>query len=153
MLFNTYFGSTISDASAEITPIFAGAYIVIIVVGAVFLVWQVYKARQAARNEELEARKHIKFEPKKSLLVRGSLRLTIPENSLEYFICKAVFDEPTSYQLDLNILEEAGLDSLEQRPVYQAVRRINDKAKRNLELNDELLERGKEKTILNEKYI
>lgn len=140
-----------------------GLYILTIL-GLAFItcvVWLAHEAKQAKRQAILEAeeaeflaRKHVRFDAERCVLTRGSLRLEVPYDTLEYFVCKVVFEEPTQYHSDSDIIDYANLSiNINERPIYQACRRINAKAKATLELEDELLVRVKEKTTLNEKYI
>lgn len=115
-----------------------------------YILWQLIKAYWEYRAEKAEENKNIGFDSKESRLYRGHRSLPVPENSLEYFVCKLVFEELDEPQLDVNVLEAAGKDPLEQRAVYQAVRRLNGKARTDLELKGDLLKRGKEKTTLND---
>lgn len=103
------------------------------------------------RNKKRVANNEVWFDEKEANLNRGSKQIKIPENTIEYFVCKQVFNQKGNYHLDLNVLEEAGGDTFKQRPVYQAVMRLNKKAKNELGL-EELFIRGKEKTALNSKY-
>lgn len=139
-----------------------GLYVVtiLVVIAVSCLAWLAHQTRltkrQAileAQEAELLARQHIQFDPKRSVLTRGSLQTTIPAGTLEYHLCKAVFGEPDEYHSDLNVLQDAGMDGFENRAAYQASRRINDKAKERLELKDDLLKRSNRKTILNKKYV
>ena len=115
-----------------------------IIVPAVKSSWQ-------KREEKVEADGNIEFDLKKSTLNRGHRSLQVPENSLEYFVCKLVFKDAEKPQLDINVLEAAKKDVFsDRRAVEQAVRRINKKAKADLELKNNLLLRRKEKTLLND---
>lgn len=141
------------EIDPEVTQFLSGAMILMLVVSIGVIIWKIFESRKIEREEEFEARKHIDFDSKKCVLTRGSLRLEIPYDTLEYFVCKVVFEEPTQYHSDSTILEYARMDDEAERPVYQASRRINQKAKKDLELEDDLLKRAKLRTILNEKYI
>lgn len=129
---------------------------IILVVGVLYIaiteiIVPAVKSSWQEREEKAEADKNIGFDLKKSLLYRGHREVQIPENSLEYFVCKLVFEESDEPQLDLNILEAAEKDPInDRRAVEQAVRRINKKAKNDLQLRNDLLLRRKEKTLLND---
>lgn len=124
-------------------PLFI-AFIALIVVAITNYLHKVRNMKRIANNE-------VWFDEKEAILNRGTKHIKIPENTIEYFVCKQVFNQKGSYHLDLNVLEEAGGDTFKQRPVYQAVMRLNKKAKSELGL-EELFIRGKEKTALNVKY-
>lgn len=126
----------------------------ILVIGTVYILWEslfpIAQERWEERGKKAEADRNIEFDLKKSVLYRGHREVQIPENSLEYFVCKLVFEEIDKPQLDLNVLEAAGKDILDQRAIEQAVRRVNKKAKANLQLKNDLLLRRKQKTLLND---
>lgn len=115
-----------------------------------YILWHFIRAYWGYRGEKADADRTISLNSKESVLYRGHRSLEVPENSLEYFVCKLVFEELDEPQLDVNVLEAAGKDPLDQRAVYQAVRRLNGKAKLALQLKGDLLKRGKEKTALND---
>ena len=127
-------------------------FLVVFTIG--YILWHIFypiaEERWEERGRKAEADRNIEFDLKDSSINRGHRSMKVPENSLEYFVCKLVFEEVDEPQLDLNVLEAAGKDPLDQRAVYQAVRRLNSKARTDLELKGDLLKRGKEKTLLND---
>lgn len=129
---------------------------IILVVGVLYIaiteiIVPAVKSSWQKREEKAEADGNIEFDLKKSTLNRGHRSLQVPENSLEYFVCKLVFKDAEKPQLDINVLEAAKKDVFsDRRAVEQAVRRINKKAKAVLELKNDLLLRRKEKTLLND---
>jgi hypothetical protein len=117
-----------------------------------FLAWRFIIHARSKRTEKVKAEGEIWFDIQKSTLHKGSRQIAIPESSLEYYVCKLVFKDPEAYQTDLDILEAAGEDDKNDRAVYFAVDRINNKAKRELKINDKLLKRNRERTRLNDNY-
>jgi len=155
MTYQQFFAATKLDIDPEVTNFFLWIYALI------FIVTIAYTAKAAIppltahylerRRSRAEANKHIWFDIKKSVLRRDNRELEIPENSLEYFVCKLVFEESHEPQTDYNIIEAAEKDPInDRRAVEQAVRRVNKKAKDALELKSDLLLRRKEKTFLND---
>jgi hypothetical protein len=104
------------------------------------------------RAEKIKVNSTIWFDTTESVLYRGSQQLKIPENTIEFFVCKLIFDERDKYQLDENVLDAYGGDSFKQRPVYQAVVRLNKKVKSELKLKEDLFIRGRERTALNNNF-
>lgn len=102
--------------------------------------------------EKEKSEKDIHFDKFKSELHLGSKQLSIPESSLEYYVCKLVFENPKTYHSDLDVLDEAGEPNKKDRAVYFAVDRINKKANRELKLKYNLLKRNRERTRLNDNY-
>jgi hypothetical protein len=139
------------DVDPDINSIFMWIMIPLLIafVALIIVAFTNYFRKQRAKKRI--ANNEIWFDEKEALLNRGSRQLKIPENTIEFYICKQVFLQKSNYHLDLNILEESGGDTFKQRPVYQAVMRLNKKAKSDLGLDD-LFIRGKEKTALNVKY-
>lgn len=125
-----------------------------LLLGAIFI--YLYRLFQERRKNKLvekqKAEKDLWFDVHKSILHRGSNQVKIPENTLEYFVCKLVFKNPTVYQSDWDVLQAAGEEDKKDRAVYFAVDRINNKARRALKLEDKLLKRSKEHTRLNDNY-
>lgn len=165
MFIYTYFGTLqLKPVDPEINNIFIGFFILLIITVIIMTGWQFLKDRNTSHKEklkdqktmhekELETRKHVTFNKDKSMLIRGSLTIEIPRDTLEYYVCEVVFSEPTKLHRDFVILEYARMDDDADRPVYQAMRRINEKVKKNLEIDDGLLKRVKLQTILNQKYL
>ena len=140
----------------EITAAFAWVMgiLFVILMGVIFVyLFQLFHTRRKNKQiEKQKAEKDFWFDTDKSILHRASLELKIPESTLEYYVCKLVFKDPKVYQTDLDILEEAGEEDKNDRAVYFAIDRINNKAKRELKLEVNLLKRNKERTRLNDNY-
>lgn len=155
MTYHQFFAATKLDVDPEVTNFFLWIYILIFIVAVVFTAKAAIPPLTAyyleRRRIRAEANKYIWFDIKKSVLRRDTRELEIPENSLEYFVCKLVFEETDKPQTDYNIIEAAEKDPInDRRAVEQAVRRVNKKAKGALELKSDLLLRRKEKTFLND---
>ena len=154
MFTNHIFAFTKIETDPELNKLFLFlmAIPVIAAIGLVLYHFTPYfiKSYKEKRNTKIEASKNIWFDTEKSILHRDTRELALPENSLEYFVCKLIFDEPGEPQLDYDVLEAAGKDVFDRRAVEQAVRRVNKKAKTTLQLKNDLLLRRREKTSLNE---
>jgi hypothetical protein len=135
------------------TNFFLGVMALILIFGFIYLTFLYYTQKKKDEEEELEARNHIKFNPTKSIITSGHLGLEIPNGTLEYFVCKAVFSNPNRYHSDLDVENNADNSSaFSQRAVYKSVIRINNKARNELQLKEDLLKRSRERTILNDRY-
>lgn len=155
MFYHSFFAATQLNVDPDITKaglfIYAVLFLVMIGITLRYLAPAVYSSYKKHRQSKAEANRNIWFDIKKSVLYRDNRELEIPENSLEYFVCKLVFEEPDEPQTDYNIIEAAEKDPInDRRAVEQAVRRVNKKAKGALELKSDLLLRRKEKTFLND---
>ena len=157
MFINSFFAFTKVETDPELNKLFLFLMAIPIVAAIGLVLYHVtpylIKRYKEKRVTEIETSRKLSFDPTKSTLNRGTHELAIPDNSLEYFVCKLVFDEREKPQLDLNVLEAAGRkddDGDDPRAVEQAVRRVNKKAKDTLQLKGDLLLRRKEKTFLNE---
>lgn len=155
MFSNLFFAATQLNPDPDITRagLFIYAVLILVMIGLVLrhfvpFLFSLYKERRQSR---VEASRNIWFDIKKSVLRRDKRELEIPENSLEYFVCKLVFEDSDEPQTDYNIIEAAEKDPInDRRAVEQAVRRVNKKAKGALELKSDLLLRRKGKTFLND---
>lgn len=140
----------------DINNIFLFLMGAVLVMGVGVIVWQgipeVIKYKEAVRQAKIKADLDIWFDSHKSILHRGYKQVSIPESSLEYYVCKLVFKNPKVYQFDDDVLEAAGERDKKDRAVYFAVDRINNKARRDLGADIKLLKRSKEKTRLNDNY-
>lgn len=147
-----YFAAEKLNIEPDVTNFFLWIYAALFIALLVLIGKDMASSYIKMRRDKAESDKDLRFDSKESKLIRGSRELDIPENSLEYFVCKLVFESPTEYQSDTDVLEAAGRgsDSFEMRPVYQAVKRLNKKSMKSLELKSDLFKRGKEKTGLNE---
>lgn len=146
-----FFAVTELDIDPKITEFFIWIYVLLFVVGIGMLIWNIITAKIKNRTIQNVADRAIQFDSVKSIIYRNHRQLNIPDQSLEYYVCKLVFEEQDEPQLDLNVLEAAGkYDNDDPRAVEQAVRRVNKKAKDSLELKNDLLLRRKEKTFLND---
>lgn len=139
-----------------ITAFFAwvmgGLFVILLGMGSVYLV-QLLRTRSKTKEiEKLKAEQDIWFDAHKSILHKGPRETPIPESSLEYYVCKLIFKDPQVYRDDLDILLAAGEEDKNDRAVYFAVDRINNKARRAFKLEDKLLKRNKERTRLNDNY-
>lgn len=71
----------------------------------------------------------LSFDSDQSRLTCRGMTCDVPRNSLEYFTCKLVFKSPTSPVEETDIMDEAEKGDQSKRPIYDAVVRINKKAK------------------------
>lgn len=142
---------TIDDITM-LTSFFMGA---ILIAGIGILLWrlipEIISNHHTKRSEDAKEAVNVWFDETESVLHRGPQSLKIPENTIEFYVCQMIFEERDKYQKDLYILEEAGSDISKGRAVYQAVTRLNKKAKIELGI-EELFIRGKEKTGLSKIY-
>lgn len=123
----------------------------VLLAGVVMVIKEVIVLLLEHRREQDAADRNIRFDTVKSVLYRNYREVDIPDNSLEHYVCKLVFEELNKPQLDINILEAAGKpDDYDPRAIEQAVRRVNKKASKALDLKEDLLIRRKEKTFLND---
>lgn len=120
-----------------------------------WIIWHVapmaYRYQKENREAKLEAANAIWFDVKESSLHCGYNRLRIEPQSLEHFVCKISFAEPSEYHDDLDIFEAKDHSNDLGRGVEQAVRRLNKKASA-LGLKSDLLKRGKDSTSVNDEY-
>lgn len=155
MFSNSFFAVTQLNVDPDITKagLFIYAVLFITAIGMILrhVIPAAFRSYREHRQYRAEANRNIWFDIKRSVLHRNNCELELPENSLEYFVCKLVFEEPGEPQSDYNIIEAAEKDPInDRRSVEQAVRRVNKKAKGALELKGDLLLRRKEKTFLND---
>jgi hypothetical protein len=107
--------------------------------------------QQHKRLAKLEAANAIKFDPIESELHCGHHSKRIEPYSLQYYVIMLTFSAPTKYSTDYDVMDEKEHKGDGSRAVYQAVRLVNEKAKR-LGLKNDLLKRGKESTSVNDMY-
>jgi len=140
----------------SITMIFAVVMGVIFIGGLGIVLWRTYPELRSKyrhkRNKKIKSESKIWFDTHKSMLHKGSHQTQIPESSLEYYACKLIFKNPQVYRDDLDVLLAAGEEDKNDRAVYFAVDRINNKARRAFKLEDKLLKRNKNRTRLNDNY-
>lgn len=155
---NAYFALNTPELKVDqdITNISLFTMGMILVIGIGFIAWHsaptlIARSRNK-RAEKIKAESKIWFDTHKSILHKGSKQVSIPESSLEYYVCKLVFDNPKVYQDDWDVLQAADERDKKDRAVYFAVDRINNKAKRAFKLESKLLKRNQEKTRLNDNY-
>ena len=129
-----------------------GLFVLLIVMCLAYLALTLHTRRNDRQAERLKAELDIWFDEHKSILHKGSHQIAIPESSLEYYVCKLVFQNPTVYQEDWDVLQAAGEVDKKDRAVYFAVDRVNNKARRAFKMEDKLLKRSAEKTRLNDNY-
>lgn len=125
--------------------------IVMISAGFYIILRDIFYKREGEENVK------VVFDPKISELKAGSLSVTIPIDTMEYYVCKTIFKKSGAYHSDLDIEETAnqhgdGRDFIDRRTIYQAVNRVNKKAKKSLDIKEDLIERSNQKSILNKKY-
>ncbi len=140
---------TISAAFAWVMALIFVA-LVVAVAGYLILVFRSRRDNKVA--EKLKAEQDIWFDEHKSILHKSTRQVAIPENSLEYYVCKLVFQNPQVYQDDWDILQAAGEEDKKDRAVYFAVDRVNNKARKAFEMEDKLLKRNAQRTRLNDNY-
>lgn len=112
---------------------------------------KLYSSHKTKRIKKNTADKKVWFDTENSVLYRGTRKLVVPESTIEFYVCKLIFENTSKYQDDVDILTASGGDTFKQRTVYQAVLRLNKKARSGLGIDD-LFVRGKEKTALNTKF-
>lgn len=156
MYLNQYFALQDIQVDPDINDGFALFFVILILSAMGMILWHfapilVRKVRNK-RSEKIELDNRIWFDTHKSILHKGSRQVSIPESSLEYYVCKLVFNNPRVYQDDWDVLHAANEPDRKDRAVYFAVDRINGKAKRAFKLEGKLLKRGKQKTRLNDNY-
>jgi hypothetical protein len=74
----------------------------------------------------------VKFDAKTSILTLGNKSCDIPDETLEYYICKFAFKNRKIAANEEDILEKSTKSQDSQRAVYDAMLRINRKAKATL---------------------
>lgn len=124
-----------------------------------YLAWTlipiIYSKRKQNRKQKIEASTAIRYDTNDSELHYGHNRVRIEPKSFEHFICEIILATPDAYHDDLDIFEArdgAVSHAREsQRGVEQAVRRLNNKA-RKLGLKNDLFQRSKERTVVNKEY-
>ena len=140
------------DITAAFAWVMGGLFVILLGMGSVYLVQQLRTRSKTKAIEKRKEEQNIWFDTHKSILHKGSRQVSIPESSLEYYVCKLIFEDPTVYRDDLDVLLAAGEEDKNDRAVYFAVDRINNKARRAFKLEDKLLKRNKERTRLNDNY-
>jgi len=138
--------------SAAFAWIMGLVFVALLGLVSAYLVFTIRSRRDNKRIEKLKAESDIWFDEHKSILHKGSRQVAIPESSLEYYVCKLVFQNPTVYREDWDVLQAAGEEDKKDRAVYFAVDRVNNKAKRAFKMEDKLLKRNAERTRLNDNY-
>lgn len=155
---NTHFALVLNDLhpDQDVNSIFVTVLVLLFLLAVGITIWHfapiLSSAHKGKRAEKIKSDNNIWFDAQESVLYRGVKQLKIPENTIEFYVCKTIFAERGQYQSDLNVLENYGGDTLKQRPVYFAVIRLNKKVKSELKLSEDLFIRGKEKTALNRTY-
>ncbi|HYH75809.1 MAG TPA: hypothetical protein VD735_07685 [Candidatus Saccharimonadales bacterium] len=155
-----YFSPIFAFEKLEFTPdeheaitTMGTAFIVLMIVTILGSIgWGLLMLYRQKHTEKIEADRDLWFDEEESVLHRGPRQLKIPENTIEFYVCKNVFSERDKYHLDVNIIAEAGGDNFKERPVYFAVVRLNKKVKADLGFKEDLFIRGKQKTALNVSY-
>lgn len=141
----------LTPTDPQVTIIATWTMGLLLVCGIVLIAKNIIVEIMANRREQDAEDRNIWFDEIKSVLHRNYRQISIPDTSLEYYVCKLVFEEQDKPQLDINVLEAAGKpDDYDPRAIEQAVRRVNKKANQALGLKADLLLRRKEKTFLNE---
>lgn len=105
------------------------------------------QSRQQARNTD-----RVIFDAKTSVLTYGNKTCNIPDESLEYYVCKFAFKNRRAAAKELDILDAAGTSQDSQRPVYDAHLRVNKKAREQLGI-DKLLSYKAAKIRIIKNYI
>lgn len=155
---NAYFALNVPDLKADQDITNIGLFFIglLVVIGIGILAWHVvpvlFNRSRTKRAEKVRAEGQIWFDTYKSILHKGSKQVSIPESSLEYYVCKRVFSNPKVYQDDWDVLNDAGERDKKDRAVYFAVDRINNKTKHAFKLESKLLKRKEQKTRLNDNY-
>lgn len=83
-------------------------------------------------NNTETAQDKVRFDAKASKLTYNSKSCYIPDETLEYYICKLVFKNRRSAAKEDDILEYTSKSQDSQRAVYDAMLRINKKANKQL---------------------
>ncbi len=94
----------------------------------------------------------VTFDAKTSVLTYGNKTCNIPDESLEYYVCKFAFKNRRAAAKELDILDAAGTGQDSQRPVYDAHLRVNKKAREQLGI-DKLLNYKAAKIRIAKNYI
>lgn len=153
-----YFALNVPDLKVDqdITNIGLFFMGLLVVMGIGILAWHsvpiLINRSRTKRTEKAKVEGQIWFDTYKSILHKGSKQVSIPESSLEYYVCKRVFNNPKVYQDDWDVLNDANERDKKDRAVYFAVDRINSKAKKAFKLESKLLKRSEQKTRLNDNY-
>ncbi len=150
------FSATKIDVDPDITGFFSFIMGAVLLFLIAYLAWHLLpsylQSKKLSKAEKKIAEEKFSFDEVNSVLRRGTKKLEIPYLKLEFFLCKGVFSDTSKYYSDLDVLEDAGDDITKDRAVYFAVVRVNKKAKKSLNLKEDLFIRKKESTILNEIY-
>ncbi|HEX8182617.1 MAG TPA: hypothetical protein VF575_03365 [Candidatus Saccharimonadales bacterium] len=96
-------------------------------------------------------RAKIKFNSNTSILTLDRRTCDIPDETLEHYICKLTFKNRNVAALEDDILEKSVKSQNSQRAVYDAMLRVNKKAKAELGI-DKLLVYKAAKLRINKKY-
>lgn len=93
----------------------------------------------------------VRFDHRSSVLSMGSKECQIPDESLEYYVCKLVFKNRQLAANEDDILENSVKSQDSKRAVYDAMLRVNKKAKTYLGI-EKLLFFKSAKVRINKKY-
>lgn len=74
----------------------------------------------------------VSFDPKASILSFGEKSCEIPDETLEYYLCKLAFKNRRAAVKEIDILEHSTKSQDSKRPVYDAMLRVNKKASEKL---------------------
>jgi hypothetical protein len=156
---NTHFLFAVTDLKPldpEIEAMFVLIFSALALAGVGMVLWYlipiIISKYRHKRDEKIKATTTVWFDSKESLLRRGPRQLRIEERTIEFFVCKMIFNQRDEYQLDEDVLEEYDRSADTARPVYQAITRLNKKTKSELKIKDDLFIRGKSRTALNPKF-
>jgi hypothetical protein len=102
-------------------------------------------------SEPKKQSKKVLFDTKTSTLIFGNAKCDIPDETLEYYICRFTFKNRQVAAKEDDILEKSVKSQDSQRAVYDAMLRVNKKAKDTLGL-EKLLVYKAAKLRINKKY-
>lgn len=102
-------------------------------------------------DKSVDEKLKVRFDAKASKLTYGNKECKIPDETLEFYVCKLAFKNRRVAAKELDILDAAGTSESSKRPVYDAHLRINKKVKKHLGL-EKLLNYKAAKIRVSSKY-
>lgn len=140
----------------DINKVFLLLMSVMFISGLGVVAWQIapiiFAHYRVKRSEKIRADNDMWFNAIESTLHRGHRSISIEKNSIEYYVCKLIFASPYRSREDGDIFDARGQNKERKRGVYQAVNRLNKKASESLGLENNLFNRNKEDTFVNDIY-
>lgn len=90
------------------------------------------KEKATSIEEQEVAASKVGFDTKTSVLSLGDQTCDIPDETLEYYLCKLAFKNRRVAVKEIDILENSTKSLDSKRPVYDAMLRVNKKARENI---------------------